>query len=109
MIQAIHFFKELITTQLQRGLVTKLGYAKHAIINLKVSMFLGGDDNKYNREARYSVTAIEKECWMVPCYRLHTLYNYNSVYNLYIHYYNSVYILSTKGSSRGLGVEAFAL
>jgi len=49
MIQAIHLFKELITTQLQRGLVTKLGYAKHAIINLKVSMFLGGDDNKYNR------------------------------------------------------------
>jgi len=48
MIQAMHFFKELITTQLRRGLVTKLGYAKHAII-LKVSMFLGGDDNKYNR------------------------------------------------------------
>jgi len=79
MIQAIHLFKELITTQLQRGLVTKLGYAKHAIINLKVSM---------------------------PCYRLHTLY-YNSVYyNLYnILYYNSVYILSTKGSSCGLELK----
>jgi len=57
-------------------------------------------------EARYSVTAIEKECRMVPCYRLHTLY-YNSVYyNLYnILYYNSVYILSTKGSSCGLELK----